>query len=548
MAIKYGFFNSIDGDRKYTAADIGNYLMGIVSSGVYADKSTSLQVLANTGMAVEVQPGRAMLHYHYMESDMPLVLNLAAGGAQDRVDAIVALVDMNNRLCDIVVKKGTEAAKPTAPAMERTDTLKEYMLASVYVPRLSNSITQANITDTRADTTVCGFVTGVIDQVDTSTLFEQWRTAYDKAVAEMATWYAGLTDNYVDGTGLPIPSGGDAGKIPQVNEGGTGYHLVDGVEIDATLLQPGKAADAAATGMAIRKVPPMNLLDNSDFTNPVNQRGQTSYTGSKYGIDRWASRSGYCMVTVNNGSVNIKSTNGTTAAYVLQFIDPKKIKSGNKYTAACQLIDGSIHMVTAEVSVNMAEETRYIYVDGAQLGTIRLRYDTSEAMYAVMFSTLSTSGMDVVNVALYEGEYTAETLPEYWPKGYAAEMLACNVADAGNTAGLTLLWENASIGSGFAAQIVELDLTGFDSVIIETMNEQDSERCVVSSLRVPVGSMAFIIGFNGAYLQRRKAEVYNGGLNFGACQTYTTYGKTTYSEAGWLLKPSKIYGVKGVNA
>ena len=111
---------------------------------------------------------------------------------------------------------------------------------------------------------------------------------------------------------------------------------------------------------------------------------------------------------------------------------------------------------------------------------------------------------------------------------------------------MELLWENASIASGFAAQIVELDLTEFDSVIIEVMNEQDGERCVVSTLRVPVGDMAFINGFNGAYLQRRKAEVYTGGINFGACQTYSTYGKTSSSEAGWLLKVSKIYGVKGV--
>jgi hypothetical protein len=111
---------------------------------------------------------------------------------------------------------------------------------------------------------------------------------------------------------------------------------------------------------------------------------------------------------------------------------------------------------------------------------------------------------------------------------------------------MELLWENASIASGFAAQIIALDLTEFDSVIIETLNEQDGERCIVSSLRVPVGSMAFIIGFNAAYMQRRKAEVYNGGINFGACQTYTTYGKTSSSEAGWLLKVSKIYGVKGV--
>jgi hypothetical protein len=31
----------------------------------------------------------------------------------------------------------------------------------------------------------------------------------------------------------------------------------------------------------------------------------------------------------------------------------------------------------------------------------------------------------VYNVALYEGSYTADTLPEYQPKGYAAELAEC---------------------------------------------------------------------------------------------------------------------------
>ena len=46
-----------------------------------------------------------------------------------------------------------------------------------------------------------------------------------------------------------------------------------------------------------------NLLDNWYFGNPVNQRGQTSYTGTGYGIDRWYCESPNGGVTVNNGSV-----------------------------------------------------------------------------------------------------------------------------------------------------------------------------------------------------------------------------------------------------
>ena len=164
MSIKYGFFNSVDGDRTYSAADIGRYLQGIISSGVYADNATSLQVLAADGMTVEVQPGRAMLDCHFMENDSPLALTLSTGATRDRIDAIVARLDMERRLCEIAVKEGTPSVTPAAPTMLRTDNTKEYMLASVYVTKLATVITQNEITDTRANTAVCGWVRGIVRQ------------------------------------------------------------------------------------------------------------------------------------------------------------------------------------------------------------------------------------------------------------------------------------------------------------------------------------------------------------------------------------------------
>lgn len=53
-----------------------------------------------------------------------------------------------------------------------------------------------------------------------------------------------------------------------------------------------------------------NLLDNWYFANPVNQRGQTSYTGAGYGIDRWFISSNISMVINNDGTVTF-TNNGT---------------------------------------------------------------------------------------------------------------------------------------------------------------------------------------------------------------------------------------------
>ena len=205
MTITYGFFNSNNGDRKYTAAQVGDYLQGLISSGVYADDSSSLQVISAGGMQLTVKPGRAVLNYKFLYNDAPLTLTLDTSSAQDRIDAIVAYMDLTERACGIIVKKGTPATAPAAPALTRNATRKEYMLASVKVPRLSTQITQVNITDTRGDQSVCGWVTGLIEQVPTGTLLRQYQQACAAELAAMEAymaqqqaewdaWFTSLTD------------------------------------------------------------------------------------------------------------------------------------------------------------------------------------------------------------------------------------------------------------------------------------------------------------------------------------------------------------------
>lgn len=67
---------------------------------------------------------------------------------------------------------------------------------------------------------------------------------------------------------------------------------------------------------------PVNLLDNSDFTNPVNQRGQTEYLGSGYSIDRWACNSMACDLSIQNGYIDMKN-NTNSGSTATQFIGQK---------------------------------------------------------------------------------------------------------------------------------------------------------------------------------------------------------------------------------
>ena len=55
--IKYGFFNSVGGDRKYNADDISNFFVKLISDGVFATPATCMQVTAGTGLNVAVAAG-----------------------------------------------------------------------------------------------------------------------------------------------------------------------------------------------------------------------------------------------------------------------------------------------------------------------------------------------------------------------------------------------------------------------------------------------------------------------------------------------------------
>lgn len=154
---------------------------------------------------------------------------------------------------------------------------------------------------------------------------------------------------------------------------------------------------------AVRKAAPRNLLDNSDWRKPsgiVNQRGETTYSGNKYTIDRWRTYSGKATVTIGSGYLEITDA-------LMQFLD---IDPDMVYTAAVCKADGSVVLTSGTFRAGFGNSS---------LG-IRCSYTNSLCRFL-----MEPSLGNVAWAALYEGEYTAETLPEYQPKGYGAELAEC---------------------------------------------------------------------------------------------------------------------------
>lgn len=197
MAITSGFYNSVNGDRKYYAEQVNTFFEGLVSGGVYESVGGALRVVASDGMNVLVSTGKlADTGGRWLRNDSEFNLTIENSDVLlNRYDAIIAKIDSSpgTRGASIYVKTGEFATDPVKPTIERSDYVEEYCLAYVYVGKGVTAINQENITDARTDRTVCGFVYGLIDQVDTTEIFSQYNDAF-------YTWFSSVKSDLASAT------------------------------------------------------------------------------------------------------------------------------------------------------------------------------------------------------------------------------------------------------------------------------------------------------------------------------------------------------------
>lgn len=208
MAIELasGFFNAImqNGvpDRTYNCDDLNEFLKGLVSeNGIYAEVSSACQVVASSGMNVVVKTGKGQIGFNWFEIESDTTLKIANSDVVlNRIDRVVIQRSLTNRNTVIYIKQGTLASNPTPPALTRNESVYEIALADILVSKNISAITTALITDQRSNNNVCGWIVGLIEQFDTTTLFNQYEEAQDNFINNQAQsfkdWYDTQTQNF----------------------------------------------------------------------------------------------------------------------------------------------------------------------------------------------------------------------------------------------------------------------------------------------------------------------------------------------------------------
>lgn len=184
MAITYGFYDSINHDRKYSAEQLSSLFDGLITDGVFSSIGNKFTTVPGGGMKVMVKSGKAWFNNTWTINDADYLLDISpADVTMSRIDTVVLIVDTNEsvRANSLGIVQGTPATNPQKPQLLNTGKYHQYPLAYVRVPGSATEIKATNI-EIAVGMSVCPYVTGMVQQASIEDLFNQW-------TAEFREWF-----------------------------------------------------------------------------------------------------------------------------------------------------------------------------------------------------------------------------------------------------------------------------------------------------------------------------------------------------------------------
>lgn len=291
-------------DRATDSKGFRNLLKTYFTEGVFPKPSNALQVVENGTLGALVKKGSCMVGGVTILVNEDVKVTFDKADVQSRIDRVVMRVDdtLSVRSATIQVIKGTASSSPTPPQRVYNDTIKDIVLANVTIPANASTITTSNITDTRPDSSICGWVTGTITEIDYSVLFGQYQ-------AQFFDWFDTIKNQLT------------------TDQAGNLQLQIDDIKSKTDFIEN------------------ENLLINGYFLNPINQKDSLTYTynvNDNRTIDMWhifkKSASDTPILQVKNTGITVSTADLTQK--IPQDIY-EAIKSGY-YTLTIKLANGDV--------------------------------------------------------------------------------------------------------------------------------------------------------------------------------------------------------------
>lgn len=168
-----------------------------------------------------------------------------------------------------------------------------------------------------------------------------------------------------------------------------------------------------------------NLLDNSNFSKPINQRKQYSWENpTAYTIDRW--KVSASSASLRNGTMEVVT--GSTSGTIKQILE-SALAQDKKYTIAVKAYgEGDFTCFLTDTYYHTGRNTEKFTLTGTSkvyVGTLDVSGLYGLYIKECGINLQPNSSINIEWIALYEGEYTEDTVPNYNYKGYSVELAEC---------------------------------------------------------------------------------------------------------------------------
>lgn len=186
MSLTYGFYNSINGDRKYDAVQLSSIFDGLIVDGVFASIGTAFSVKATAGLTVSVGEGKAWFNHTWTVNDSELLLDAPESEILlDRIDAVVLEINSSEAVRANTIKfvTGEPATYPQRPSMVNDTFVHQYPLCFIERKAASTEIRQGDITP-MIGSEETPFVAAILKTLSLEELLGKWQDDLDQFVAD----------------------------------------------------------------------------------------------------------------------------------------------------------------------------------------------------------------------------------------------------------------------------------------------------------------------------------------------------------------------------
>lgn len=164
MSLECGFFDSTEiveevgggyprGDKAQDAEFFAGFFSDIIGDGVLPSPSSAFQVLPQSGMQVQMRPGKCYIHGYMAWDTEAAALTVTAG------TTVYAVFRLNT--------DSGEITRLLAESIQRSGSVYDLAVARITAPAGTVEVTDAMIEDLRSDPDYCGYVQKITDEAAT---------------------------------------------------------------------------------------------------------------------------------------------------------------------------------------------------------------------------------------------------------------------------------------------------------------------------------------------------------------------------------------------